>query len=689
MSSSYGHFGPPFDDSDADIILRSGFTSVLAPGSTDVVATDFLVHKLFLIKASSVFKSLLSPDSKTLSQQNAEALKYDIECDTRDNLRVLCLSEDRDTVHRLLTAIYPTDIVYPQTFEAMMKTYAAARKYGMPSTLALFRTYCSRVAPVVTAENAFRAYVYASNEGLKEEAIEAAQLTLLRPQTFENYGSSLCNASGPALRALWTHREMAIRAIMRGVDLCLEEVGDLRGWKVNSPSEKGCYIVPAPRLREHFVLFTKKILQDISTMNISNFVDNMSLGGGFRCTSCKRQQRLDNVRLFDCLERHVRCQIEQVSPVSLSQARYNQCPLQMHDQLLLLFDGLGEDLSPQPSGVQPRNYGPPFDRGDSDITISSCDHVHFQVHKAILGIASVVFEDMFTAPGSSPHEEGQVKQTIDLTENSKTLLHLLSAIYPMDPIIPDTLEGALSLLSVCQKYQMDSTVTRVRALIRACTPPLFTAENAFRAYGIASRYQLEEEALHAARLTLECSMDFDTLGEDLRFISGADLFRLYGYRNECTKAAKDCIDKMTDHKPSPLPTLLCSRSVDINKYDTDELQSVPRWWHGHFLSRIADLPSPKMVTDRPAFERAIAMHRTMSGCSVCLQPDETRIDNTICAAFEAKLNEVIEQVSLHHAHGSFPKLICTAGPSRYSNIVMRSLSLCFDVFCAIETCNEI
>ena len=296
---------------------------------------------------------------------------------------------------------------------------------------------------------------------------------------------------------------------------------------------------------------------------------------------------------------------------------------------------------------------------------------------------------MFTAPGPSSHGQGQVKQVIDLTEDSKTLLHILSAIYPMDPIIPDTLEDALSLLSACQKYQTDSTAIRIRALIRGCTPPLFTAENSFRAYGISSRYHLEEEALHAARLTLERSMDFNTLGEDLRFISGADLFQLYEYRKECTKAAMDCIDKMTDYK-LPSISFPCPRSVDINKYDTEELWSVPRWWHGHFRSRIADLPSPKIITDRPAFERVVALHHTMSHCSVCLQPDEARIDNIICAAFEAKLTAVIEQVSPHHALGRTPELICTAGPSRYSNIVSYAgLFLCFDVFCAIETCGEI
>ncbi|KAH9050311.1 hypothetical protein EDB84DRAFT_1450292 [Lactarius hengduanensis] len=145
---------------------------------------------------------------------------------------------------------------------------------------------------------------------------------------------------------------------------------------------------------------------------------------------------------------------------------------------------------------------------------------------------------MFTAPGPSLHGQGQVKQVVDLTEKSKTLLHLLSVIYPMEPIVPDTVEDALSLLSACQKYQMNYTATRIRALIRARTPPLFTVENCFRAFGIASRYHLKEEARLSARLTLKCPLTFDGCGEDLRFMSGGDLLTLFVYRKVC---AKDCV----------------------------------------------------------------------------------------------------------------------------------------------------
>jgi len=64
----------------------------------------------------------------------------------------------------------------------------------------------------------------------------------------------------------------------------------------------------------------------------------------------------------------------------------------------------------------------------------------------------------------------------------------------MAPVVRIRVKTPLLLLSACQKYQMDFPATCIRALIGTHIPPLFTAENSFRAYGIASRYHLEEEA---------------------------------------------------------------------------------------------------------------------------------------------------------------------------------------------------
>jgi len=65
---------------------------------------------------------------------------------------------------------------------------------------------------------------------------------------------------------------------------------------------------------------------------------------------------------------------------------------------------LGEEVIP--STGQPRNFGAPFDRGDSDVTLRSCDCVDFHVHKAVLGIASVTFEDILQSQDQHPTDRG-------------------------------------------------------------------------------------------------------------------------------------------------------------------------------------------------------------------------------------------------------------------------------------------
>ena len=129
------------------------------------------------------------------------------------------------------------------------------------------------------------------------------------------------------------------------------------------------------------------------------------------------------------------------------------------------MDGSEEPPNLQLSGEQPKNFGPPFERRDADLIVRSCDQVDFHVHKAILGVASIAFEDMFTAPGQERNES-----VVNLAEDSKTLHRLLTAIYPVDLSIPDTFEEYLSLIASCQKYQMDSTAAYIRFLLKEQTP---------------------------------------------------------------------------------------------------------------------------------------------------------------------------------------------------------------------------
>ena len=72
--------------------------------------------------------------------------------------------------------------------------------------------------------------------------------------------------------------------------------------------------------------------------------------------------------------------------------------LQMRGELLSLFDPAEEVADTQLFREEPRKFGKPFDRVDDNLImiIRSCDQVDFHVHKAVLAIGSVAFEDIFT-----------------------------------------------------------------------------------------------------------------------------------------------------------------------------------------------------------------------------------------------------------------------------------------------------
>jgi hypothetical protein len=169
----------------------------------------------------------------------------------------------------------------------------------------------------MTTKNAFRAFFRAFNEGLEEEALEAAGLSLYLPLTFEALDEELYNASGPALKALWGHRRAVLGAIAEGFSGFIFEVGDLQGWTLSSPHDTSCCAKVGPLSRRHFGVFVARVLVDISLMNISNFIKIMSSQEVFRCPSCKAPLLLDFRRLYRCLERHFDDSIERVSPAFL------------------------------------------------------------------------------------------------------------------------------------------------------------------------------------------------------------------------------------------------------------------------------------------------------------------------------------------------------------------------------------
>jgi hypothetical protein len=92
-----------------------------------------------------------------------------------------------------------------------------------------------------------------------------------------------------------------------------------------------------------------------------------------------------------------------------------------------------------------------FDVPDANIIIRSPDFVDFRVHKPVLAMASSVFNDLFSLPQPSDSESDDDFPVVKLPEDSELLGSLLSVIYPVPTVIPNSHEKVLYLPVTCRR----------------------------------------------------------------------------------------------------------------------------------------------------------------------------------------------------------------------------------------------
>ena len=93
----------------------------------------------------------------------------------------------------------------------------------------------------------------------------------------------------------------------------------------------------------------------------------------------------------------------------------------------------------------------PFRVSDANLVIRSSDLVDFRVHKSVLALVSPFFEDLFSLPQPSDSETVDGLPMIRITEDSELLSCLVSILYPVPTVIPNSYEKVLHLLSTCQR----------------------------------------------------------------------------------------------------------------------------------------------------------------------------------------------------------------------------------------------
>jgi hypothetical protein len=123
-------------------------------------------------------------------------------------LPVVRLSEDAETVNRLLTMLYPVHSVVPTAYDKALEVLAAAQKYEMAGIQSRIRTEIKSWGPIVsTGLMAYRAYAISSSAKLLPEMETSARHTLNFPMTLEYLSAELPLFEGWALRDLVRYRK--------------------------------------------------------------------------------------------------------------------------------------------------------------------------------------------------------------------------------------------------------------------------------------------------------------------------------------------------------------------------------------------------------------------------------------------------------------------------------------------------
>jgi hypothetical protein len=297
-----------------------------------------------------------------------------------------------------------------------------------------------------------------------------------------------------------------------------------------------------------------------------------------------------------------------------------------------------QNASPLPDGLEMAN---------ADIIIQSCDSINFRVHKLVLSLSSPFFDDMFSLPQPSESDQEVVGglPVVRLSEDAEVLKCLLTMLYPIPSIIPDSYNKTLMVLAASQKYDMDSIQSRIRDSIRGQKLLMPTGAATFRAYAMASIRGLSSEKETLARLTLDFPMTFEYLCDELPFFEGWVLCDLIRFRKRCRDNLISCFESFLNLRDSPFNIWTpCTSSSSYPNYLTGQS---PSWLVALFQKRLTELgqvftnPLPNTSNIRKEYLSALRAHFASNRCVACARVQAIsgdmffkEIDNRLAQAIE-------------------------------------------------------
>ena len=272
----------------------------------------------------------------------------------------------------------------------------------------------------------------------------------------------------------------------------------------------------------------------------------------------------------------------------------------------------------------------------ADIILCSSKYHEFRVPKLYILNSSPVLTKLIRTLSNSD----DAVPIVHLNENCSILSSLLTFIFPVSPALPPTTEQTMELLSVAQKYEMDSVVTHIRDYISRQDPPFIRPENALCVYSLAQKYRLRDEALQAARMKLNSTMTIEDFDDKLDIMPGSFLHELWKYHQRVRGSLMlDLIEFRRSGARGTLKDLHCNKLSSFG---------YPSWVDDYFES-MAKSPA---AFDLTRFHMTLMHHSAAggfsSGCSHCASiPIETI--QLFWAALTAVVHKSFKSVSAHNS----------------------------------------
>ena len=241
---------------------------------------------------------------------------------------------------------------------------------------------------------------------------------------------------------------------------------------------------------------------------------------------------------------------------------------------------------------------------------------------------------------------------VQLSEDAELLRTLVSMLYPIYPVTPNSYCKVLYLLAACQKYDIIQVQSSFRAEVNCGSFPAPVGTENFRAYAIASSKGLVPEMEDAARRTLDYPMTFESLGEGLRLFEGWALRDLAHFRKRCADNLVTCLESFLQiHAPGPSSIWVgCPGDVPSrpsSRRYMPQADALPSWLrqilsqnNDNLKLRVFIHPLTTAPNIRGGYLSAIQSH---AGCDFCSQV-HAKNGLTYCAKLESELAQARDKV---------------------------------------------